>query len=78
MVIGQTKFVSNVSLEELETELNEFLKGISATDLIDIKHGVAHEAVNTDTETGVYSRIVFTALVIYKVSLEVDRASRTI
>lgn len=59
---------SDDKLDELEEQLNSFFSSSSEKfELIDVKYAIAHESVTTDTETGVYSSMKYTALVIYKI-----------
>jgi hypothetical protein len=62
------KTFSNSSLEDLETEINQFLSDHSdKIEYRDLKYSIAHEAVATDSETGVYSHMEHTAILIFKV-----------
>jgi hypothetical protein len=59
MAIIQSKIISQGSTENLEKELNAFLKSISANDFISIKYG--------QSECGTYMGVHYTAIVIFKI-----------
>lgn len=63
------KVFSNTSLEKLEQEINHFLSDhndkITYTDL---KYSIAHEAVETNSESCVCAQMVHTAILIFKVN----------
>ncbi|WP_256217325.1 sporulation protein Cse60 [Paenibacillus sp. OV219] len=60
------KTFAEAHLEELEVRINKFMDSLEdVLKVVDVKYAIAHEAVATDSQTGVYPSMVYTALVLY-------------
>lgn len=63
----RVKMFSNPSLEKLELEINHFLSEHNdKIKYMDLKYSIAHEAVETDAETGVCAQMVHTAILVFE------------
>lgn len=60
----QIKIFQNDSIEDLQNDVNVYLRNLDYDTKVEIKYQVEHRSIGTDSETGVYPDASHTIIVI--------------